>query len=141
MIKAVKTPGVQMGRCLVLRSQSKKRAYACGHTDAAMFELRIFGRTIPGQYLGQPDCPKCQLEKMLKEAYRCGVCGRGLFVGDVVRRCNVDLLRDMRWGRWMVVKPYINVQDRYAAVCAEHQARMETQLWRLGATDLEFIYL
>jgi len=122
--------------CVVVKACSKKQAYVCGHTDAEKFALFLFGRVIPGQYFGEPDCPKCQLEKILKETYRCGVCGRGLFVGDVVRRCNVVLLRGTRRDRWMVVKPNTFEPSKFVAVCATHTVKVETDFYGLGATTL-----
>lgn len=125
--------------CVVVQARSKKRAYACGHTGAEKFELFIFGRIMPGQYFGPSDCPKCQLENACKEAHRCGVCGRGLFVGDVVRRCNVDLLRGTRRDRWMVVKPYTFKPSKFVAVCATHTVKVESDFYSLGATMLHLL--
>lgn len=143
MSKSTKSLAVRMNRCLVVRmSLSEKCAYACGHTDAEKFDLLIFGWLISWKKLKESlDCPQCQLKAKLKEIFRCAICGRGLFVGDRVKRCNVDLLRGARWGRSMVVKPYIQNPDKFAAVCSEHQVRGEDRLWRLGATELEWIHL
>lgn len=118
-------PKVLLDRCYVQELASPKRAYPCGHTRANKFVLWLFGRQFFSEHLDNDKCPQCLLEEKRKsnDMWRCAICGKAIFVGEKVRRCDSRELSESYRTQWATMEFSGCEPELWAAICSTHSGR------------------
>lgn len=69
--------------CIIAYKTNNKKAYDCGHTEAALFTINLYG--MESEQIDQnAKCPSCMLEELKKFAIRCVLCGLPILPGEPV---------------------------------------------------------